>query len=234
MSNDTIDTNNARARNRALADKIRMRRESAKLIEDAMRGAQGPANRRGPVDGASGAPKTEIAGCDDSQWAGPKPSSNIMALAKGIKDGSLSESEFAFRLQQAITCPVESPSGTYKDIFGFVTSTDPTGTANGSTGVMVVTSDETFSMKRFIIADELTIGVRILDILVANKNMFTNVSATANAGYSASVFSSLNPCPLELDFPAVPGGLTITVQYLNQSGAALVLLGTGYGQAYGC
>lgn len=212
----------ARAR---IAQKMQMRREMASL------NSKNPlaSGKRAPI--TDGTPRQDLEGCDETGWDQPKPSSQLMALVKGLKSGTMSDDELALRLQQAMTCPVEAPSGTYKDILGFL---DGTSRANNTAGSAVVLLDETYVMHRLIIGDELTIGITIIDVLVNNRNQFTNVSAVANAGFSASVFSSLNPCPIALDFPSVPGGLTITVQYFNASGASVALAATGYGQAYGC
>jgi hypothetical protein len=219
----------SRERARALADKMRQRRESAALVQQQL-GSNRPVKHR--VGG--GAPNVELEGCDDSQWGQPKPSNQILALVEALKNGSMSSQELAIRFQQAMACPIEGPSGTYKDVLGFETSTAPTGTANATAGFMEIQVDETFQMKRLIISDEFVVGVTITDIKVANRNQFTNTSNVANSGYSAGVFSALNPCPIEFDFPACPGGLFIRVEYFNNSGAALVLQGTGYGTAYGC
>lgn len=207
-----------------IAQKMQMRREMAALSGRNPLGG----NKRAPIDGA---PRQDLEGCDETGWEQPKPSGQLMALVKGIKSGTMSDDELAMRLQQAMACPIESPSGSYKDILGFLSAS---ATANNAAGSASVLLDESFVMHRLVIGDELTIGVTITDVLVNNRNQFTNVSAVANAGFSASIFSSLNPCPLSLDFPSVPGGLTITVEYFNASGAVLALAATGYGQAYGC
>lgn len=237
MSNDDGNGNDrpgnlSRERARLLARKIQQRRESAQMVSD-LRGGGGGGSK-GSRGGGGGAPKVDVEGCDDSNWGNPKPSSQLMALVQGLKSGTMSDAEMALRLQQAIACPIEEPSGTYKDVLGFETSTAPVGTPNLASGKMIVQVDETYTLKRTIFADELTVGIKITEIFIANRCMLTNFSAVPNVGLSAGVFSALNPCPIEWDFPACPAALNIEIDYFNNSGAAIDLLATGYGQAYGC